>query len=207
MRLSRCAARISAAATPIVFALCMLAFSWLLLGCTEESPDPSASTESPATGLTGEVTGAVSAATTTAAGPTSSTTVSPESANPGTTVAQSPTSAPQSVATTHVTQVTGVLSVDTEEQGVKGVAKDFDTGEPLAGVRVEGGGATVISDADGAFMLKVCIAKGLELIASKDGYFSARSLVGGEARDGYWVCDIQLVATDSPNAPPPPPGL
>ena len=106
---------------------------------------------------------------------------------------------------------TGTSAVPTTDpgataQGLTGVVRDFDTGDPLAGVEVEAGGVTAKTNTDGSYTLSGALQQGDEVNASKGGYFGARSLVRGEQRDGFWVCDIELVATDSPNAPPPPPG-
>ena len=90
--------------------------------------------------------------------------------------------------------------------GAAGKVIDFDTGLPVGGATVAGGGVVVLSAADGTYSLSAAVHEGDVLTASKEGYFAARSIATGEQVAGFLVCEFLLVATDSPNAPPPPPG-
>ncbi|NLO27373.1 MAG: hypothetical protein GX113_04220 [Actinobacteria bacterium] len=108
-------------------------------------------------------------------------------------------------ATTRPGSPSGVGAV--AKKGLAGIAIDFDTKRPVSGARIAAGGATTLSSEDGQFVLAATLQKGTQVDASKEGYFDARALITGDERGGSWYCEIQLVATDSPNAPPPPPGL
>lgn len=107
---------------------------------------------------------------------------------------------------THKPGSTGPTMTVGSSGGLTGIVLDFDTKQPVSGVKVQAGGETAISQTDGKFVMSVSIQRGARVDAQKEGYISARALAREGEREGVLFCEILMVAFDSPNAPPPPPG-
>jgi hypothetical protein len=186
----------------LVIALGMIVICVPLTGCTSstQAATVSSSTSSGATPSSSS-NGSPGATTATDTANTAAPPGTASQAGTSTTAGTIPSAATTAVSSTASTGPVGPVAT----YGLKGEVVDFDSREPVAGVQVTVGSAQAVTSADGSFTIAGGVAKSTEILASKEGYFSARSLVTGEAQEGFWTCRIELVSEDSPNAPPPPP--